>query len=590
MEMVRALLDEVPAERMVDWVASVCSSDRYQASDGLADAAALVAGLATESGLGDVSVQWFPADGRAQWWTFEAPRSWTPSVAAMSVTHAGVPIVRLDHARDPFAVATYSAATPAGGVSAPVVPFAGAPVPAGALAVVRQADLRSAAVVPQLAAGGAIGYLTDAFAKGDSGEYRGRVELPLHSNLLAFSLTAVEMELVVQAMRDPAGPVRADVTVHSHGGAGMPVVTGVLPGEALDEEEVWLTAHLCHPRPSANDNASGVAALLGVASALGVLRRRDDRWRSRRSIRFLWGPEFVGTAAALYGRAGRPGAQGPPHVLINLDMVGEDQRRCRSPFVLEKPPDYLRSFLGPVAEYVVDRVFAATAGHPGHWTTAPFLGFSDHALVADPSFARAGVQLCHPADRFNHSAGDTVDNVSAVEMTRSAVIAATLAMLTAGAGDADLDRTTILTGWATRERAAARAAAAEVGGAWGSGLVGYVDRRIAEVARAPTYRPEFVPRHPPVGGLPRRNWDGPLNLRAMIGALGPDDRSRVDAMVAGDKTVLSLLFHCAIRADGRRTAEQIIAETSFELRRPIPGRLGAILLDILQSSGWMVTH
>ena len=41
-------------------------------------------------------------------------------------------------------------------------------------------------------------------------------------------------------------------------------------------DECLLTAHLCHPAPGANDNASGVAGALAVA---GVLARRPLRRR-----------------------------------------------------------------------------------------------------------------------------------------------------------------------------------------------------------------------------------------------------------------------------------------------------------------------
>lgn len=586
---IRALLPVTPADRMIDWVRLVSSLDRYQASEGLSRAAGLIAEVAVDVGLEDVSVQSFPADGAPRWWTFEAPMSWTPSVARLSVTRAGVPLLRLDHARDPFAVATYSASTPAGGVSVPVVPFAGTSPAAfaGALVVVRRSDLSSAPVVGELTSAGAVGYVTDAVTKGDGGRYRGRIELPLHSPLLAFSLTTAEMETVDRALRDGSGRLLAHVEVDCRSDAQMPSVSGVLPGDGAEDEEVWLTAHLCHPRPSANDNASGVAALLGVASTLAARRRRDPSWITRRTIRFLWGPEFVGTAAVLHRRVTGSGGQALPHVLVNLDMVGEDQRRCRSPFVVERPPDYLGSFLGPLAEHVVEQVFAMTSDHGGSWAPSPFLGFSDHALVADPSIARPAVQLCHPADQFNHSAGDTVDNVSAAEMRRSAVVAATLAVLTAGTDLARLDRLTIAQTWAAREAAVAEAIAAREGGRWGRGLLEYVDSRITAVSRTLAYRPVTAQPASSRGAL-RRNWDGPLNLRAMTAELSPPERRDLDALVAGDKGVLSLLYHCAIRADGCRGDAQIIDETSYELRRPVSDRLGMILLDFLRASGWVV--
>ena len=79
-----------------------------------------------------------------------------------------------------------------------------------------------------------------------------------------------------------------------------------------------LTAHLCHPRPSANDNASGVAALLAAAGCWPTLPGGGGC-----AVRFLWGPEFLGIAAYLHDvvHAGRAPV---PVLALNVDMAGED--------------------------------------------------------------------------------------------------------------------------------------------------------------------------------------------------------------------------------------------------------------------------
>ena len=63
----------------------------------------------------------------------------------------------------------------------------------------------------------------------------------------------------------------------------------VVPGEV--EEEVVVTAHVCHP-VMANDNASGIAVVAAAAEAL-VTRARSG-WRPRRTHRFLFAPGTIG--------------------------------------------------------------------------------------------------------------------------------------------------------------------------------------------------------------------------------------------------------------------------------------------------------
>jgi Zn-dependent M28 family amino/carboxypeptidase len=50
----------------------------------------------------------------------------------------------------------------------------------------------------------------------------------------------------------------------------IPLVTARLAGES--EREILVVSHLCHPRPGANDNASGAAAALEAARTLAASR------------------------------------------------------------------------------------------------------------------------------------------------------------------------------------------------------------------------------------------------------------------------------------------------------------------------------
>ncbi|KUJ98780.1 MAG: Leucine aminopeptidase, partial [Thermococcales archaeon 44_46] len=83
---------------------------------------------------------------------------------------------------------------------------------------------------------------------------------------------------------------------------------------------VLFVAHICHPRPGANDNASGAAMLIELAKVLNNLYNDSFRF----GFAFLWIPEHYGTQAFIekYTKLD------DYYVAINLDMVGGSEDRA----------------------------------------------------------------------------------------------------------------------------------------------------------------------------------------------------------------------------------------------------------------------
>jgi hypothetical protein len=191
----------------------------------------------------------------------------------------------------------------------------------------------------------------------------------------------------------------------------IPLLSACLPG--TDPGEVLIVSHLCHPQPSANDNASGVAANLETARVLAALAARGVLPERRCSIRFLWVPELTGTYAWLGLEPGR--AHGL-RAALNLDMVGEDQDACGSTFLLEHPPCFAASFAEELLAFVRRRAqdWITSYSGPGHFGPArmaevPFGGGSDHAVFVDPAIGVPCPMLIQWPDRYYHSSYDTPD-------------------------------------------------------------------------------------------------------------------------------------------------------------------------------------
>ncbi|MCC6651134.1 MAG: DUF4910 domain-containing protein [Candidatus Eisenbacteria bacterium] len=208
--------------------------------------------------------------------------------------------------------------------------------------------------------------------------------------------------------------------------ADIALVSATLPGDLPGE--VLVTAHLCHYRPGANDNASGVAAALESARALAALRDAGALPAGRRTVRWLWMPEFTGTYAWMERR--------PECFLtvaaINLDMVGEDQAQCASEQQLERAPHFAASF----AEELL------SALRPAAWTEAEplavrevrYSGGSDHSLWLDPAVGVPCPMLIQWPDRFYHSNFDTIERCDPRSLAHAARCAAAYALAVASPG------------------------------------------------------------------------------------------------------------------------------------------------------------
>ena len=233
----------------------------------------------------------------------------------------------------------------------------------------------------------------------------------------------------------------------------IPLVSARLSGR--EAGETLVLSHLCHPQPSANDNASGVAATLEAARALAALRRTGTS-ASRSGIRFLWMPEFTGTYAWL---AARPPDAPALQAAVNLDMVGENQELCGSTFLMEHPPCFAASFaeelLLRIREQAVDWV--PTYSGPGHYSLTrmaevPFAGGSDHAVLIDPAVGVPCPMMIQWPDRYYHSSHDTPDKCDPRSLALAARCAATFAGFLAGLGDSERDWLLAAVGRGARRR------------------------------------------------------------------------------------------------------------------------------------------
>ena len=244
-------------------------------------------------------------------------------------------------------------------------------------------------------------------------------------------------KLVTKQREKGEGPVRVRAHVDTEFTDGaLEVVTALIAGQT--DGEVWVLSHLCHPQPSANDNASGAAAAMETAHTLHRLIEAGDLAAPRRSIRFIWMPEMTGTLAYL---ATHEGLIPRVAAAINLDMVGEDQDQTGSSLLMIGSPHATPSFADALAVQLFQALSDDAGGFGGtgsfplfRWAETLYMPGSDHYILADPTVGIPCPMLNQWPDKFYHTSFDTLDRVSPAMLARAGAIAGAYAYFLASAG------------------------------------------------------------------------------------------------------------------------------------------------------------
>lgn len=177
-----------------------------------------------------------------------------------------------------------------------------------------------------------------------------------------------------------------------------------------------ITAHLCHPSPGANDNATGSAVALEVALTLSEVLKRGFSKPLERSVVFLLVPEMFGTVA--YMLEGREFEVG-----INLDMVGENQMKTGAVMLLTQTPWSTPSFMNDLLDQALKYYIPVVHGFGNllpmrRYMKTHYSGGSDHFVLNH--FDVPTPFIGHWPDRYYHSSGDTIDKVDPGELEWSA--------------------------------------------------------------------------------------------------------------------------------------------------------------------------
>jgi aminopeptidase YwaD len=228
-------------------------------------------------------------------------------------------------------------------------------------------------------------------------------------------------------------------------------ISGTDPGAG----EVIFSAHLFEGlvKQGANDNISGSAAILEIARMLRTMIDNGEIARPKRTIRFIWVPEFSGTG---------PWVKEHNELMkntlcnINLDMVGLWLAKSQSFLCMHRTTYGNPHYINDVMEYYYDfvgmgnRAGLAISGRGGYnkrivapsgsddpfyYSVDDHYGSSDHEVFNDWGIGVPGIMMITWPDNYYHTSQDLADKCDATQLKRVAFIGAAAAYTIASADD-----------------------------------------------------------------------------------------------------------------------------------------------------------
>ncbi len=227
--------------------------------------------------------------------------------------------------------------------------------------------------------------------------------------------------------------------------------TAAIKGTDRSDEDIHFTCHLDHPRPGANDNASGCVAILEVARTLSTLIKNGVLPKPSRTIRFLWPAEIEGSIMYLAEH------DNPSSIKANIhmDMVGGGAV-TKSVFRISGGPYSVPSFISDlgheIGKFVNDQtkrfadgedvafpLFAAEGSKNPQLAQMEGLDMgSDHDVFFEGTWRIPGLYLHDWPDRYIHTNYDTAANIDPTKLKRAAFIGAVSAWYLANYSDEDV--------------------------------------------------------------------------------------------------------------------------------------------------------
>jgi aminopeptidase YwaD len=452
---IAALADEIDGNRAHRDVEFFALHHRMRASKPFHAVTEHIAEELRRAGFETVEIMRFPADGKTMFGTQKSRPAWDAEFSELwDLEQRDGEWVRRERLASweamPLSLAQDSESGEAiadlidVGAGTAEQDYAGKEVRGKLVLVSSQPDAVQSLAIEQFGAAGIISYAQNqktAWWREDENLVRwGHLSSFADTKPFAF-MVSLKQARAFQARLAAGEVVRLEAKVRAGRHAGeYEIATATIAGSdpRLAGQEVAFSCHLDHPRPGANDNASGCATILEVARAYANLIRDGRLARPLRTIRFIWPPEIEGSTILLNAR---PELARRIVAVVHMDMVGGGPE-TKAVFHVTRSPASLPNFVNDVAETFAEFVNAQSEAHaagrdaryplvaPGGGREAllaqakEFDAGSDHVVYADSSFRIPTIYLNDWPDRYIHTTGDVPSNIDPTKLERAGFIGA----------------------------------------------------------------------------------------------------------------------------------------------------------------------
>ena len=422
------ILGVINGQKAWDWVAKISQYNRVQASNGYHDSLETIKEELVSLGFDDIEHFKSPADGETTVWGYQAPYQWEIKTGELWVVEPEK--TKLCDFNDiPVSIITHSKPCD---VTAEIIDIGIGDKKEdyekndidGKIIMISGPIFMCRPFIEECGAIGVIYYpdLTRTRSNFDRRIYNGffTTKERLNNAKFGFSISYNQAMHLKNLLKK--GPVRVKATIKAEYMEGnLEVLTSSIKGTEFPDQEIVIIAHLCHPHPSANDNASGAAGLLELARAFKYSIQKGILESPKRTLRFVWVPEFNGTVPWMKYHEDKI-----RNVLacINLDMIGEHPLKIGYPLEVNLAPRSTPSIMNDITSFFVKEIADHPKGIAFNGTKIPmsyrlrsYDGGSDHVLFIDSYFGIPSLMFGHE-DLHYHSSMDTVEYCDSTELKR----------------------------------------------------------------------------------------------------------------------------------------------------------------------------
>jgi hypothetical protein len=414
--LVHLLHEQSSSEQAMRDMRRIWETDRWFTFPKFEETAQNVAAMMRRAGLEQVEIVRPLADGVTQYGYWTMPLAWDVKHATLEIVAPEVSAgfrVLADYEKIPTSLGMWSGPTPRNGLTAEVIAVSGR---------IEDADLRGKFVLMdrnpagfkwQLAKKGALGAINTFTenkdlpdgrqwinAWGDNGWAFTKGSTPLP----CFSLSPRQSAYLRTLLEKGTVRLRAKVESRYYGGV-YPYVTGVIRGSGQSGEEVLALGHLFEQ--GANDNATGVSAMIGAAETLHRLIAAGKLARPQRTIRILALGECYGSMHYVTTNAERVKKT---VAAMCLDTPAGPYNLAGTEYTWYLNPDPARSYVDALILRLAAEYFPLVS-RP--WHDKPYMSGTDNYL-GEPSI---GIPTAWPYSgtgvHTHHNSADTPETVDA---------------------------------------------------------------------------------------------------------------------------------------------------------------------------------